>query len=58
MRKTRVKWLRKHFGDKLDPENPQKDFRLVKRWWAKLPVPEKQDLVRRTSLIKNRESSA
>jgi hypothetical protein len=52
MRKTRVKWLKKHFGDKLDAEDPKHDFRLVKKWWAKLSTPARQDLVKRTSLIK------
>jgi hypothetical protein len=46
MRKTRVKWLKKHFADKLDPEDPKHDFRLVKKWWRKLPTPDKQKLSR------------
>jgi len=50
MRKSRVKWLRKHFGDKLDEENPKHDFRLVKRWWERLPAPEKQELSKVTNL--------
>ena len=44
MRKSRVKWLKKHFGNRLDEENPKHDFRLVKRWWRKSSVPVKQEL--------------
>lgn len=44
MRKTRVKWLHKNFQNNLDPQNEKGDFRRVKKWWNKLPTPEKRKL--------------